>query len=394
MFYLIAIAVFFTVLEVVFIIHLFWYTHKDRNRKREYFPKVVILSPHYGWDDETKENALRILSQDYPGEYQVFFITHENKARGPDSSYQHLLKLAEEHPAANKVLLAKNIIDCSLPHSQKVENLLTGISHLPDDAEAIAFVDADATIRKDWLTLLVQPLRDPKVGVTSGARFYLPLSSNLATLVEATWINVQYLVRGLNWFNLVWGGSAAIRRQVLDKAEVVKRWHVAAIDDMSLTHAVKELGLKVHFVPDCLTITNTSKRSWRQILEFTNRQTIIAYRMGFKKHWALTTTIVLPKGIVLLLSISTAIWSRQLTPLLLIPCAEILSYRLSILNFPQWLKNHQALRKMRWRLALVTPISLLITSLNCVYALFQKKIFWGGVRYKIHSAVECEIMKE
>ena len=44
---------------------------------------------------------------------------------------------------------------------------MTAIETFPDDIEIIAFVDADATIERDWLTLLVQPLQD-KQGRSDG----------------------------------------------------------------------------------------------------------------------------------------------------------------------------------------------------------------------------------
>ena len=83
-------------------------------------------------------------------------------------------------------LLAPNIVENSLPRSQKVQNLMTAIGAFPDDVEIIAFVDADATIEQDWLTLLVQPLKDKEVGATVGARFYFPHTLNTASLVEAS----------------------------------------------------------------------------------------------------------------------------------------------------------------------------------------------------------------
>ena len=156
------------ILEVLIIINSFRYARRERNTKRpDYIPKAAIIAPHYGWDDQTAENVKRLLDQDYAGEYEVFFVTHAKGESGYDESYPHLLEIAEGHPNV-RVLLAPNIVDNSLPRSQKVQNLMTAIAAFSDDIKIIAFVDADATIERDWLRLLVQPLQGQKSRCDSG----------------------------------------------------------------------------------------------------------------------------------------------------------------------------------------------------------------------------------
>ena len=40
----------------------------------------------------------------------------------------------------------------------------------------------------------------------------------------------------------------------------------------------------------------------------------------------------------------------------------------------------------------VTSVSLLLGGLNALYAVFQRKITWGGVRYEILSATKCRVL--
>ena len=155
--YIIGAAYFVLIFEVLLIINSFRYARRERNTARPvYTPKAAIIAPHYGWDDQTAENVKRLLNQDYAGTYEVFFVTHAKGESGYDESYPHLLEIAEGQPNVH-TLLAPNIIDNSLPRSQKVQNLMTAIETFPNDVEIIAFVDADATVERDWLTLLVQP---------------------------------------------------------------------------------------------------------------------------------------------------------------------------------------------------------------------------------------------
>jgi len=265
--YLLGIVYFGLALEIFFIVRSHLYARRERNTKRpDYVPKAAIVAPHYGWDAKTEEHVKRVLDLDYAGTYEVFFVTHKIGESGYDVSYPHLLKIAEEYPNAH-VLLAPNIIDNALQRSQKVQNLITAIAALPDDVEIIAFVDADALIQRDWLTLLVQPLQDRSIGVTVGTRFYLPYTNNLASLVEATWINFQIALQGDHPLTMVWGGSNAIRREFIKEGRVLERWENAAVEDHNVTHAVRDFKLKVHLVPDCITICRTEGRTWKQILE-------------------------------------------------------------------------------------------------------------------------------
>ena len=392
--YFIATAYFFLILEILLIAQSFLYARRERRTKRpDYAPKAAIIAPHYGWDAQTEENAKRLLDQDYAGNYEVLFVTHAKGKSDYDVSYPHLLEIAEKYPKA-RVLLAPNIIDNSLPRSQKVQNLMTAISAFPDDVEVIAFVDADATIQRNWLTLLVQPLQDQNIGATVGARFYVPHTFNFASLVEAIWINFQIVLQGDHPLAMIWGGSNAIRRELLEEGRVLQRWHNATIEDHNLTHAVREVKRKIHFVPDCIAMTHTRNRTWKQMMEFTNRQMIMTFRMGHTTQWASCLLTFLPKALIVLVSIPLLIFyfDRRLLPVLFVPFIEIQSYRIFTLNLPRWLRDDPHIREAIRITSLVTPISALVAGLNALYALFQNQIVWGGVRYEILSATKCRVL--
>lgn len=381
------------ILEGLIIINSFRYARRERNAKRpDYTPKAAIIAPHYGWDDQTSENVKRLLNQDYAGKYEVFFVTHAKDESSYDESYPHLLKIAEGHPNAH-TLLAPNIVDNSLPRSQKVQNLMTAIAAFSADVEIIAFVDADATIERDWLRLLVQPLQDTNIGATVGARFYFPQTLNTASLVEAVWINFQIALQGDHPLAMVWGGSNAIRREAFEQGRVLQRWENATIEDHNLTHTVRDLKRKVHFVPDCIAVTHTEKRTWKQIIEFTNRQIVMTFRMGLKAQWWGTLLMLLPKALLVLGSIPFMIfYSERFLLVLLVPFIEIQSFRLFSRNLPRWLRDTPEISKTLRTAALVVPIAMFLAGLNAVYALFQNKIVWGGVRYEILSATKCRVL--
>ncbi|MYG08429.1 glycosyltransferase family 2 protein [Candidatus Poribacteria bacterium] len=390
--YIIATAYFFFIIELFIISRSFFYARRERNAKRpNYTPKAAIIAPHYGWDADTDAHVKGLLHQDYAGAYEVFFVTHQKADSGHDDSYPHLCEIAEPHPNIH-VLLAPNIVENNLPRSQKVQNLLTAIEKLPDDIEVIAFVDADVAIRADWLTLLVNPLQKSDIGTTVGGRFYFPQTWNIASLVESIWVNFQMSVQGDHPFTMVWGGSNAFRREMLDKSKILQRWNEATIEDLNTTLAMRDVKQKVHFVPDCVAITRTANRTWHQIFEFTNRQVIMTFHMGLWAQWFASLIVSLPKGICILGSLPFLFHRRELLLVIFIPFLEALSYRLFSKNLPRWLQDMPKVRQTISVSSYVTSIGIFLAGLNAVYAVFQRKITWGGVRYEILSATKCRVL--
>ena len=390
--YIIATAYFFFIVELLVISRSFFYARRERNAKRPtYTPKAAIIAPHYGWDADTEAHVKGLLRQDYAGAYEIFFVTHQKADSGHDVSYPHLCEIAEPHPNIH-VLLAPNIVENDLPRSQKVQNLLTAIEKLPDDIEVIAFVDADVAIRENWLTLLVNPLQEPDIGTTVGGRFYFPQTWNIASLAESIWVNFQMSVQGDHRYTMVWGGSNAFRREMLEKAQILQRWNEATIEDLNTTLAMRDVKRKVHFVPDCVAVTRTANRTWHQIFEFTNRQVIMTFHMGLWAQWFASLMISLPKGVCILGSLPFLFHRRELLPVIFIPFLEVLSYRFFTKNLPRWLQDMPRVRQTISVSSYVTSVGIFLAGLNAVYAVFQRKITWGGVRYEILSATKCRVL--
>ena len=390
--YIIATAYFFFIVELLIISRSFFYARRERNAKRpNYTPKAAIIAPHYGWDADTEAHVKGLLHQDYAGAYEVFFVTHQKADSGHDVSYPHLCEIAEPHPNIH-VLLAPNIVENNLPRSQKVQNLLTAIEKLPDDIEVIAFVDADVAIRENWLTLLVNPLQEPDIGTTVGGRFYFPQTWNIASLVESIWVNFQMSVQGDHRYTMVWGGSNAFRREMLEKAKILQRWNEATIEDLNTTLAMRDVKQKVHFVPDCVAVTRTANRTWHQIFEFTNRQVIMTFHMGLWAQWFASLMISLPKGVCVLGSLPFLFHRRELLPVIFIPFLEALSYRLFSKNLPRWLQDMPKVQQTIGVSSYMTSVGIFLAGLNAIYAVFQRKITWGGVRYEILSATKCRVL--
>ena len=49
----------------------------------------------------------------------------------------------------------------------------------------------------------------------------------LQPFIEAIWVNYQLGLQGDHRFAMVWGGSNAFRRELLQQGEIIKRWENA-----------------------------------------------------------------------------------------------------------------------------------------------------------------------
>jgi len=116
----------------------------------------------------------------------------------------------------------------------------------------VAFADTDVAPHPEWLRELVAPLADPRVGATTGNRWYVPPVGRWGSLVRSLW-NVSVVV-GMYFWHLPWGGSLAIRADVLRRSTLRQVWSRAGCEDVPLYRVLRESGLRLIFVPEILLV--------------------------------------------------------------------------------------------------------------------------------------------
>jgi len=242
--------------------------------------KVALIVPCKGLDADFQKNITSFFNLDYENHLLWFVVAEES-----DPAYSELCKLKEQLRQDLKaqdvqIFVAGKSQSCS----QKIHNLLYCYERISDDIDVLAFADSDVCVRSDWLSHLVYPLRQPKNGVATGYRWFVPKKNNLAALaLSALNAKVAQLL-GNTRFNQAWGGSMAVRVDVFRRLGLDKIWQKALSDDLSLSTAVKKAGLKVAFVPACLVASHEST-TWRKLFEFGRRQFLITRIYAPKTWW-------------------------------------------------------------------------------------------------------------
>lgn len=243
---------------------------KSRRTNKLYHPRVLLTVPCKGIDHEFEKNISSVLFQDYP-DHVLHFVVEDTS----DPAYESLNRLITSvgvrcRARRIEVLVAGKGQECS----QKIHNLLYSCRRAPEGVEVFAFADSDACLPSHWLNALVYPLRKDHCGATTGYRWFVPRTDNLATLALSA-INAKIAQQlGNTMFNHLWGGSMAVRTNLFNAADLERIWHNAISDDLGLSYAVKKGGRKVTFAPECL-VASYEETTWMGLLEFARRQFLI-----------------------------------------------------------------------------------------------------------------------
>jgi cellulose synthase/poly-beta-1,6-N-acetylglucosamine synthase-like glycosyltransferase len=199
--------------------------------------------------------------------------------------------------------------------------------------------------------------------------------------------------------NFCWGGATAIRRETLEKLNIVERWRGTVSDDFTITRVLHEAGLPIKFVPHCLT-PSYHRSEWNELVEFTTRQLKItrAYASHLWKSVFIGSLIFVVTffGGILFVTARTVLGLSFVTPLVLL----LLIFAMGAV------KSHLRLRavalviddeRMRsWPTTLahacLWPFASLLFLINAIAAAASRRIKWRGITYELKSADETVIL--
>lgn len=358
----------------------------------DYAPKVAVLAPCKGIDPGFQETIRALLEQEYP-DYEVIFVTESHR----DPAYEVIARILSErtHPRARLIEAGP-----AEGRGQKVHNLLRALEEVSDDVRVFAFVDSDATPSRSWLRRLVAPLADPTVGAATGYRWYVPAKGNFCSLWRSLWNASIATALGPHRRNFTWGGSTAIRRETFDAAGVAQMWRGACTEDYPLSRAVKDRGLTVAFVPQCL-IPSRGRCRLGELLRFTTRQMLIT-RVYSPRLWQLAWVtngmffVAFYGGLGLALARAWAGRHLGWLPLwlALIYVPGVFKSVLRQKAVEMLLSDDRATLK-RYRLAYwcLYPLANLLYVYNLIASAASRRTWWRGIHYELLSPHETVIVR-
>ena len=369
---------------------------KYKKKRSGYRPRTVLIVPCKGLEPAFQENISSFFNQDYEN-YLLWFVVADES----DPAYSELCKLKKQLSQTSKaqdvqIFIAGKGQSCS----QKIHNLLYCYERISDDIDILAFADSDACVRKDWLSHLVYPLRQPKNGVTTGYRWFIPKKNNLASLaLSALNAKVAQLL-GNTRFNQAWGGSMAVRVDVFRRLGLDKIWPKALSDDLSLSTAAKKAGMKVAFVPACL-VASYEFTTWPKLFEFSRRQFLITRIYAPKTWWfGLLSSLYSVLGIwgaAALAIYAATIPHKNLELFALVPVIFFVNQLgRAILRQRTAEKLLQHERRAMRAACLADFLACWLWSLLLLFFIissaFGRTIVWRGIRYKLLEPTEIIVL--
>lgn len=348
-------------------------------------PGVLVCVPCKGLDLDLADNLRCVLTQQYP-KYRVRFIVEAED----DPACAVIEQLKSQTSLHCELLVAGKCTDSG----QKIHNLRHATAELPYDVELLVFFDSDARPAPDAVARFVDCCFRGRVQVATGYRWFVPRRSTLPNLVMA---NINGAVASLlshRGYNLIWGGSWAITRQLFEKTALAEAWRGTLSDDLVASRVMRRAGVRIAFEPGCMAASPVDN-TWSETIGFLRRQFLIGRCYAPLWWWAAIPLIAL-QPIVLFGGIAwAALLQKQANTLWLWPLvASGVLYVLAMLR-SHWRQSvwcdrvagaphalKAAARFDRW----AAPLSCLVAIGAMLMSAVGRSIVWRGIHYHIGAA--------
>lgn len=231
-------AVLFASLAVVQAIALGIFFFPQSKSTRKHSPPLSVIVPAYNEAGFIKNTVQSILSADYRGKKEILVID--------DGSTDHTVEEAKSIRDPRVKIYQKQ-------HAGKAAAVNYGISKAR--FETIALLDADSSLDKKALQLLVQPLADGadvSTGVIRAKRTRNPLTwfQDIDYMVSSGW---RYICSKIN-ATYIAPGFAAFRKSALEK--VGNFDNDTLTEDLDIVIKMRKAGYKAAMVPAAVMTTS------------------------------------------------------------------------------------------------------------------------------------------
>jgi len=222
-------------------------------------PGVTLLKPLKGLDPETRGCLESWFRQNYRGPVQILFGVADEK----DSVCILVRHLIAEHPQVNAQLV---LCPEQLGPNAKVSTLV----HLERLAQHDHLIvsDADTRVPPDFLTQVVQPLRDPQAGLVN-CFYALANPTTPAMQWEAVAVNADFWSqvlqsRTLKPLDFALGAAMATRRQQLNEIGGFRALVDYLADDYQLGNQIARRGYRIELCPVVVECWERPQ-GWREV---------------------------------------------------------------------------------------------------------------------------------
>ena len=299
----------------------------------------------------------------------------------------------DEVPRDIKIEMLKGVEDSD--YIGKIGNIVTILRKVDISSyRYMIIIDDDILLHPRWFKALTFLAEDK--GFSTGYRIYLPSKNSVGPILTSLWnlytVDTIYSIED----RIVWGGSACIKTEAVNKETLLKLWRKAVSDDVPLTYLAR-CKEGIGFNEDTL-VPSLSIHTLKEALEFIVRQQriVYVYNRGLWLKGVLIHLFLNILALIGLINILEVIFNGATTHSIV----KIVGILALFLTYT--LKNHVRLGRYRrifgWEISqyinrlkiynlLFTPL-LLILQLYLLLASRGREIMWRGSRYTLPTMEE------
>jgi len=375
-----------------------WYlrSYKPQLLPDEQLPKTAVILCLRGADPFLPNCLRSLLQQNYP-KYDLKLIIDSQE----DPAFKIVTETINELGSTNVQISILRAVrhNCSL----KCSSLIQAVSELDNAYPVIAFIDADTVVHPHWLRELVTPLIDDQVGLTTGNRWYIPTGNYWGSLVRYSG-NVSSVVQ-MFLFQIPWGGTLAIKTEVLNRLQLLDKWGEVLTDDMLLHKLIKQEKLQIKFIPSLLML-NREESSLLNLLESLKRLIIVS-KLYHPRWLAIVSeaysSILIP-NVVIIVIFQLLFQAQWYAAALLFLSYISYTIGLVLLMLLMELGIHQVLRNQGEKIPKLSPVIVLkmliiipltqwIYGLTMLSSLWTSTITWRGITYRIQGRENIRLIE-
>jgi len=220
--------------------------------KGQELPMVSVLLPVKGVHERTLEHWRSQVKASHGGPMEFIFCMESEE----DPAYAAALDFRRE--CGDSAVI--KIVSCGLSFycSQKIHNLLKGVTLIHKDSDYVLFLDDDAQMSSTILSDLVYTLEaDAEVLIASGwpNDFFSPDLEFMPTFASFMLLGyrcLSHLSMGTLYPTVLWGGCMLLRRsELMDPTiGVLEAWKASGYsDDMIMIGRARKAGRKIAIPP-------------------------------------------------------------------------------------------------------------------------------------------------
>lgn len=350
-------------------------------------PPTAIIVAVKGCTQTTRACFERLVGLAYPNFRIIVAVESE------DDPAAALVRSLEAGRAKSVTLVVAGM---AVNGGQKVANLLAALDAIETDDEIIVFTDADTLPDADWLSRIVSALVDASFGAVTGYRWMVPINGSLSSaVVAAANTSIVTLPRLPNPINLCWGGTMALGRETLEAIDIEKYWKGAVSDDLQMTRALHDHGIKI-FSPRQSLLLSPIAFDWASATAFGIRQYRLLY-LHFPGLWCISALLLLTPALSASFAVVRAYagdWVALTMLVLALVCGEIRFRSRRRIAAALWGLDHAGFTGLtagvdRW----LRPLWFGFHALCLIAAPWSRKISWAGVDYILRNRQDVLVQR-